>query len=185
MVLDFRREGTPALLPWYLLAGRFDRPLPALARELLSLRTLLAAEAVRLAALYATSSGLDEPRRILAEAPALEADPVAHALNELDLFLAIVIASGIWPAVWLANVFWAPMRELHSRLASAIPSIPVDYQPQMQKLLGLIEARDAAGADRHIRAWFSRVDAGLLGEMERVLGAVPLAGVASGKATAS
>src|SRR4051794_10017609 len=49
MVLDFRREGTPALLPWYVLAGRFDRPVRILARELLSMRTLLAAQAVRLA----------------------------------------------------------------------------------------------------------------------------------------
>src|SRR4051794_7385185 len=31
MVLDFRREGTPALLPAYVLAGRFDRPVPVLA----------------------------------------------------------------------------------------------------------------------------------------------------------
>src|SRR5512143_3405417 len=41
MVLDFRREGTPALLPWYLTAGRFDRPVGVLARELLGMRTLL------------------------------------------------------------------------------------------------------------------------------------------------
>jgi DNA-binding FadR family transcriptional regulator len=181
MVLDFRREGTPALLPWYLLAGRFDRPLPVLARELLSLRTLLAAEAVRLAALYATASGLAEARRILGHAPALEADPVAHTLNELDLFRAIVVASGIWPAVWLANVFWAPMRELHSRLAAVIPTIRSDYQAQMENLLGLIEARDAAGADRLLRAWFSQVDAGLAGDMERVLDANPLSEAASGK----
>src|SRR5260370_240749 len=48
MVLDFRREGTPALLPSYVLAGRFDRPVGVLARELLGVRTLLAAQAVRL-----------------------------------------------------------------------------------------------------------------------------------------
>src|SRR5271155_1541627 len=40
MVLDFRREGTPALLPWYVMAGRFDRPAGVLASELLGVRTL-------------------------------------------------------------------------------------------------------------------------------------------------
>src|SRR4051812_10359361 len=38
LVLDFRREGTPSLLPLYVLTGRFDRPVPALARELLGIR---------------------------------------------------------------------------------------------------------------------------------------------------
>src|SRR5687768_82169 len=51
MVLDFRREGTPALLAPYLRAGRFERGTRPLAVELLRLRALFAAEAVRLAAL--------------------------------------------------------------------------------------------------------------------------------------
>jgi DNA-binding FadR family transcriptional regulator len=102
-VLDFRREGTPALLPAYVLAGKFDRPVATLASEMLRIRSLLAGEAVRLAARYATS--LDEPRRILARAPSLEHDLVAHSVNEVDFFRSIVHASGIWPAVWLANVF--------------------------------------------------------------------------------
>src|SRR4051812_12739034 len=113
LVLDFRREGSPALLPLYILTGRFDRPAHALARELLGLRGLLAIQAVRLAARYADPPGLTEVRRILARSPALEADLAAHALNELELFRALVCSSSIWPAVWLANVFWAPMRELH------------------------------------------------------------------------
>src|SRR5689334_7018687 len=78
-VLDWRREGTPALLPLYLLAGRFDRPAPVLARELLRMRQMLASEAVRLAARYAEADGLAEARRILARAPSLESDPVAHS----------------------------------------------------------------------------------------------------------
>src|SRR5687768_3804173 len=41
-VLDFRREGTPALLPAYLRAGRFEAPPQAIARELLRLRTIMA-----------------------------------------------------------------------------------------------------------------------------------------------
>src|SRR5580700_6496679 len=80
LVLDFRREGTPALLPWYVLAGRFDRPV-----ELLELRTLLAAQAVRLAARYAEPPAIAEARAILARAPELAGDPVAHGRNELDL----------------------------------------------------------------------------------------------------
>lgn len=176
MVLDFRREGTPPLLPSYVLAGRFDRPPVTLARELLRLRALLAREAVRLAALYAQPGVLGEARGILAGAAALEGDPAAHALRELELFRALVCASGIWPAVWLSNAFWAPMRELQAMLAPAIGPPPADFQPAMARLLDLIEARDAEGADRHVTAWLARVDAGLLDAMAAALG---LGGVAA------
>src|SRR3954465_12849954 len=74
MVLDFRREGTPALLPWYVLAGRFDRPVGVLARELLGMRTLLAAQAVRLAARYADPGTIIRAREILGRAPSLAHD---------------------------------------------------------------------------------------------------------------
>src|SRR5277367_6016908 len=138
LVLDFRREGTPALLPWYIVAGRFDRPVGVLARELLGVRTLLAAQAVRLAARYAEPPAIAEARAILARAPDLAGDPIAHGINELDLFRSLVTGSGIWPAVWLANVFWAPMRELHERLAGAVAHVPADYQAQMTRLVDLI-----------------------------------------------
>src|SRR6185437_3154003 len=143
MVLDFRREGTPALLPAYVLAGRFDRPVGVLARELLGVRALLAAQAVRLAARYAEPPAIVEARAILARAPALAGEPVAHVGTELDLFRSLVTGSGIWPAVWLANVFWAPMRELNAALAGAVGHAPRDYQKQMTRMLDLIEAGDA------------------------------------------
>jgi DNA-binding FadR family transcriptional regulator len=171
-VLDFRREGTPALIPSYLLAGRFDQPIPILAKELLRTRALLAGEAARLAALYAPAGSLAEARRILARAPELERDPVAHQWNELELFRAIVCSSGIWPAVWLANVFWAPMRDIQAGLAPAVGRVPPGYQAAMERLLELIEARDAEAATQHVRAWFDRIDAELLGELGRVFGAV-------------
>jgi DNA-binding FadR family transcriptional regulator len=170
MVLDFRREGTPALLPWYVLAGRYDRPVAVLARELLGVRTLLAAQAVRLAARYAEAPALAEARAILARAPALAGDPVAHGDNELDLFRALVCGSGIWPAVWLANSFFAPMRELHDRLAGVLARIPADYQAQMELLLDLIAARDDVRAEAHVVAWFSRIDALLVDDLEQLLG---------------
>ena len=183
LVRDFRREGTPALLPWYVLAGRFDRPAPVLAQELLSLRGLLATEAVRLAARYAEPSGMAEVRKILARAPSLEGDFAAHALNELDLFRALVCASGIWPAVWLANVFWAPMRELNAMLAASVGKIPSDYQAQMERLVDKIDARDEAGAVAHLGAWLAHVDAMLLRELEQVLGR-PAVALASGERAA-
>jgi len=170
MVLDFRREGTPALLPFYVLAGRFDKPLPVLALELFRLRAILASEAVRLAACYGDSAQIAESRRLLALAPSLEQDRTAHAWNDLEIFRALVFSSGIWPAVWLANVFWAPMRELHAQLAPSIGIVPPDYQTQMGMLLDRIEARDEAGAVRHLDEWLERVDRGLLAGFERVVG---------------
>jgi DNA-binding FadR family transcriptional regulator len=169
-VLDFRREGTPALLPWYVLAGRFDRPVGVLARELLGMRTLLAAQAVRLAARYAEPPAIAEARAILARAPELAGDPVAHGSNDLDLFRALVVGSGIWPAVWLANVFWPPMHELHDQLVGAVTRVPADYQAQMTRLLDLIEARDDVAAEAHVVAWFARVDEGLARELSQILG---------------
>lgn len=171
MVLDFRREGTPALLPSYVMAGRFDRPVTVLARELLGVRTLLASQAVRLASRYADAATIGEARKILARAPSLAGDPVAHGANELAMFRTLVCGSGIWPAVWLANVFWAPMGELTDRLAGAVGHTPPDYQEQMEKLLDLIEARDEAGAEAAVIRWFSRVDALIVGDLEAVLGA--------------
>lgn len=174
MVLDFRREGTPALLPSYVLAGRFDRPAGALARELLGVRTVVALQAVRMAARYADAAGVAEARAILARAPALEADRVAHSQNELELFRALVCASGIWPAVWLANVFWAPMRELHGLLAGAVGALAAGYQADMARLIDLIEIRDEQAAEAHLSAFFARVDETLLRELEWVLEASSL-----------
>jgi DNA-binding FadR family transcriptional regulator len=176
MVLDFRREGTPGLLPFYVLAGRFDRPVGVLAREFLAMRTLLATQAVRLAARYADARAIAEARAILARAPALERDPAAHAGNELDFFRALVTGSGILPAVWLANVFWAPMREIQDQLAGTVGKVPTGYQPHMTRLLDLIEKRAVTKAEAHVTSWFERVDEGLAVELEQLLGVA--AGVA-------
>jgi GntR family transcriptional regulator, transcriptional repressor for pyruvate dehydrogenase complex len=170
MVLDFRREGTPALLTPYVRAGRFDGSPLTLARELLRIRSLLAVEAVRLAALYAPAGALAAPRAILASAREVEGDPAAHSHRELELFRALVIASAIWPAVWFVNAFWTPMRELQSTLAPAVGRPPPDFQAAMGRLLNLIEARDADAAERHLSGWLARVDAVILASMASALG---------------
>lgn len=177
-VQDFRREGTLALLPAYVFAGNFDRPVQTLVRELLHIRTTLASEAVRLAARYAEASALAEPRRLLARARDLDGDPAAHAQNEIEMFRAIVHASGIWPAVWLANSFWGPMTELHGRLAPLMSGPPSDYLERMTELLDAIERRDEGGATALILRYFDRIDSELLGEMERTLGALSAPGPA-------
>lgn len=169
-VRDWRREGTPPLLPAYVRAGRFDVPVTRLAGEMLRLRTLMATEAVRLAARYAEPAALDEARRRLAAAPALEVDPAAHALNELELYRALVAASGIYPAAWMVNAFWAPLRELNALIAPLFGQVEPDFQPTMTRLLELVAARDEAGAVAHIAAWFARVDARLAGVIEAALG---------------
>lgn len=175
LVLDFRREGSPALLPAYLRAGRFDdaprsngkqgakngphkgeaQPV-ALAREMLRLRTLMAVEATRLAARYATD--LSEAQACLAKAPSLESDPAAHALNELDMYRALVLASGIWPAAWLVNAFWAPLREVNALFAPALGAVQSDFQRSMTHLLELVEQGREQDAVDVVEGWFERVD---------------------------
>ncbi len=168
-VLDFRREGTPALLPAYLAAGRFEKPLFTLAKELLRLRSLLAVEAVRLAAEHAPKGALGEAREVLSRAASAR-DPVAQAMDELDLFRALVRSSGVWPAVWLANAYWAPLRETHALFAPAMGGSPDDYVEVMTRLLSLVEAGDAHGAVRHLEKWLARVDVALLDRLAHVLG---------------
>jgi GntR family transcriptional repressor for pyruvate dehydrogenase complex len=158
MVLDFRREGTPALLPAYLRAGRFDQPVSVLAEELLHLRRMLALEAVRVAARYAEPGTLAAARAVLDHARAVEGDPIEHAQLELSLFRALVCASRVWPAVWLANAFWAPMQELSALLAPLVGAPPRDFQPAMRRLVDLIEAGDAEAAEAHLVRWLDGVD---------------------------
>ncbi len=166
-VLDFRREGTPSLLPPYLAAGRFDLPPAVLARELLHVRAMLAGEAVRLAALYAPPGSLRRARELLDGPPITE--PVAQAMRELELFRELVCASGVWPAVWLANAYWAPLRELHHLFAPAVGGAPPDFVPAMRALLDQVESRDEPGATAHVKTWLEGVDRGLLAALEPLL----------------
>lgn len=168
MVLDYRREGTPALLPTYLRLGRIENG-EVMARELLRLRMVMATEAARLAAIYAEPAALDEARRHLELAPGLESDPGAHALNELDFYRALVAASGIWPATWVVNALWAPLREINAELAPALGRVPANFQATMENLLGRIEASDEAGSVAVVRAWFTRIDAEQLRRITELL----------------
>jgi GntR family transcriptional repressor for pyruvate dehydrogenase complex len=171
-VLDFRREGSPALLSPYLLSGAADLPPRALASELLRLRSWLAREAARLAATHANRVRLRAARAVLARAPSLEATPYEHALNELELFREYVHASGVWPAAWLANAFWRPLRELYEVLAPAIARVPARFQSTMEDVHVRVERGDAAGADEALARWFHEVDGLLLREVEGLLEAM-------------
>lgn len=165
-VLDFRREGTPSLLTQYLKFGKFDQPAPVIARELLSLRTMMASEAVRLAARYARPEDLSEARALLDRAKVLVHEPIAHAKNELSFFRTLVLASRVWPAVWLANSFWGPMHELLDLLGPFVAKVRPDYQPRMEKLFALIAQHDEARALEHVAAWLSDVDRTLIESVE-------------------
>lgn len=161
-VLDFRREGTPALMPAYLQSGAVDIPPATLAAEMLRLRKMMALEAVRLAATYASGEALGEAREHLRAAPDLERDPAAHALNELDFYRALVVASGIHPATWLVNALWRPTRELNARIAPLFGPVDPRFQPTMETLLEHIAARRSDEAVAHLDVWFARVDAELV-----------------------
>jgi DNA-binding FadR family transcriptional regulator len=134
------------------------------------MRAFLAGEAVRLAALYGDRRGVAQARAAVDRAPSLAGDPVAHADNDLVIFSALVTSSAMWPAVWLANVFWGPMREVHNKIAGAVRMIPSDYQVVMERVLDLVEARDAVAAQAEILAFFARIDRQLLASLEAVLG---------------
>ena len=169
MVLDYRRDGMPALLPAYLMRGQLETPAANVARELLRIRSMMASEAVRLAARYGTKDSLTEARGLLAGAPSLEHDPAAHALNELELYRALIVASGIAPATWMVNAFWTPLRELNAAFAPAQGEVRPDFQATMTELLAKIERGDEEGAIEHVRGWFQRVDASLMTVIEGAL----------------
>lgn len=167
-VLDFRREGTLSLLPAYATAAQFDRPLGIMIRELLRMRRVLALEAVRLAAMYATEETLAPVRRyadILADCH----DPLKHANAELNMFRELTHASGIWPAAWLANAFWGPMREIHERFAPMVGIVPDDYGAILEDTFRAIEEHDADKAVSLLGAHFDRVDTALAEKLDELL----------------
>lgn len=167
-VRDFRREGTLALLPAYAAFGRFDRPLGTMVRELLRIRRILAVEAVRLAALYATEETIAKIRRFI---PILGdcRDALKLANAELEMFRELTHASEIWPAAWLANAFWGPMRELHERLAPLVGIVPEDYGTTLERVFSLIEKHDAEGAMAVLGAHFDEIDKALAAKLDELL----------------
>ncbi|MCS6902030.1 MAG: GntR family transcriptional regulator, partial [Polyangiaceae bacterium] len=154
LVRDFRREGTLALLPAYLEVGRLEVPLGSLVRELLRTRALLAEEAARLAATYGRPEGLAEARRLARLLLGLVGDPVAHTRCELDFFRALLVASSMWPTVWFANAFWAPLRALHERLAPIAWYVPPRHEEMLRELLAAIDAQDGVRAATVVREHF-------------------------------
>jgi len=168
-VLDWRREGTPALLPQYVSLGEFDVSPTALAEGLLRIRAVMACEAVRLAALHGTRESLKPAEARLLAGPSLENDPASHTVNELELYRALVQASGMWPAVWMVNAVWAPMTQLNRMFAAALGPVRADYQPTMEKLFVLIRAGKADAAVAFVERWFRRVDAELVLALESIV----------------
>lgn len=158
MVLDYRREGTPALLPAFVQVGQFDAPPERIAAELLRLRRMMAGEAVRLAASYATAAGLDKPKALLACSVELEEDPAAHTLNELEMYRELVVASGVWPAAWMVNAFWGPLQDVNVTFAAALGPVPANFHSTMTRLFGHIERREAEAAVAVVHRWYERVD---------------------------
>lgn len=167
-VLDFRREGTLSLLPAYAAAAQFDRPLGIMIRELLRMRRLFALEAVRLAAMYATAESLAPLRRYIGML-ADSGDPLQHANAELDMFRELTHASGIWPAAWLANAFWGPMREIHERFAPIVGFIPENYVTTLEETFRCMERHDADGAVLLLAKHFDEVDRHLAIQLDELL----------------
>ena len=163
-VLDWRKDGMPALLPYYIPQAAIEGQGLTLVRELLEMRRLLAQEAVRLAVRYGDEASLAGLRDMFERSLGVR-DPVAHVAIELEIFRGLVVSSKLWPAVWFANAFWVPLRDLHSHFAPVAGGPPPDYAPSMKRLLDLVEARKEREALRHVAAYLSRVDDLLLGRL--------------------
>ena len=173
-VLDFRREGTPALIPRYLEIGRFDVDPATMAREMLRLRTLMATEAVRLAASYTRAEDLEHAKQLIEAGAELEDDPAAHAHNELETYRELVMASGMWPAVWMVNALFTPLEEINSRLAPLLPPVHKGWRRAMKRMVRAIESQDEVAAIAEVNKWFARVDKELIGQIEVALAAAGL-----------
>jgi len=160
LVLDWRERGSLAILPAYLASGLAPAEAPRLLVELLSMRRLLAREAVRLAATYAEPTSLANVHAAIERLDAsIESDePRARTLAELELFRAFVVASGVWPAVWLANGFFDPLREASAMFAPLAGAPPADQRETMRKLASLVEARRADDAEALVERYFAKVD---------------------------
>ena len=158
VVLDYRREGVLELMAPYFRHGRFDHPLPVIVGEMLRMRTMLACEAARLAAMYARPDTLLAVRKKIELAHAARDNPQEHALRELEVFRAMTHASAIWPAAWLANAFTAPMREVHRLVADPLAAVQPDWLETMNALMDLIEQRRPEEAVAYLRQHFARVD---------------------------
>lgn len=158
VVLDYRREGCLELMAPYFQYGRFDHPLPVIVAEMLRMRTMLACEAARLAAMYARPEALVAVQRKIELAHAVRSNPQEHALRELGVFRAMTHASAMWPAAWLANAFTGPMREVHRLVANPLSAVQPDWLETMNELMKLIEKHEADEAVAHLKKHFERVD---------------------------
>jgi hypothetical protein len=98
-------------------------------------------------------------------------EPRARTLAELELFRAFVVASGVWPAVWLANGFFDPLREASAMFAPLAGAPPADQRETMRKLAGLVEARRADDAEALVERYFAKVDRELARTLATALGA--------------
>ncbi|HHH12046.1 MAG TPA: FadR family transcriptional regulator [Sorangium sp.] len=168
MVLDYRREGTPALLPAFVRAGQFEAPPDRIALELLRMRRTMAAEAVRLAATYASADRLTQAKALLAHSLTLIDDPAAHTLNELEIYRELVVASGMWPVAWMVNAFWGPLREINATFAAALGPVPTDFHSTLTTLFEHIDNHRANAAVALVHSWFERVDRRLVRLIQRM-----------------
>ena len=65
-------------------------------------------------------------------------------------------------------------RNAFGMLAGSVGAIADGYQLDMERLIDLIEVQDEHAAEAHLSAFFARVDANLLSELEWVLEAASL-----------
>jgi DNA-binding FadR family transcriptional regulator len=161
VVLDYRLEGRSMnlLVPW-LVTGQFDQPIELIAQVLLRIRTYLACEGARLAALHADPGDLLRARTIIDNSAALEDKPVEHAQNDLDFHRELGVASRVWPAVWMSNILQEPLSQLSERFGFGI--VPKNYCSKMNTILDRIIAKDPDAAVLLLQAHLDEVDEALL-----------------------
>jgi len=170
-VADFRRTGTLELLPSFLENTTDLGEVANVLEDLLPARLLVLEFATRLATRRATREDIARLRDItdLLIAAFERGDPVVIA-HGFQRWLDALIDAGHSLAVrWIANPFLDAYRELMDRFP-ALWVLEPSFPQHLHDLVYAIDAGDEQRGTEVLRAYYERVDAGLMRLLGGILG---------------
>ncbi len=125
--------------------------------HLLEIRRIIAAETVALACQRRTDADLADLRRVVEEARAHTADPVAFAARDVRIARAVVRVSRNLGFELLLNML-APFPELQPEVARAMYPDPVEHMKHHEAVLALLEQGEPETARGFVRAALEQQD---------------------------